>query len=532
MDTNTIVAWLVGAHCVFGLVRVLRSPLAHMHGWIIVFGGLSAAIIALWRFAPEHLAAVVLPPFVLFALVPQIAFARAARALAVGNFATAFRWYAVARFTHPFRNSHGWPSFVARVRVDEERRGDVESSLAAAHAIATKRCGARGAALAHIGYSTSDWEGWLEHFEQHHERGELERDPSLFLARLTALGELGRIDELVGSYEANESRMAGSLAPTTALLVRATVAAYLGDVATVEWFERRSAAEMRARLRILIGRALERAGRADEGLAVLLALAEEPLATRLQRRRAALASERPLAPALLSDALRTRLGELHARERHDARFALVARDARGEPWATRALVVLLGAVFALQLARGATLADMLDARGNFDPTALIAMGALVTPTEAPYDQWWRPFSAAFLHIDGWHFALNALGLVFLGGLLERGWGRRWMIAVYVAAVVVSSQTVALIGSDAPQIFLGASGGVMGLLGAALGRTLVARALGRGSIVPRQALIFGAIVALQMAFDWSVPMVSSTAHLVGLATGFAIGAVATFAQRRS
>jgi membrane associated rhomboid family serine protease len=91
--------------------------------------------------------------------------------------------------------------------------------------------------------------------------------------------------------------------------------------------------------------------------------------------------------------------------------------------------------------------------------------------------------------------------------------------------------VALIGSESPQIFLGASGGVMGLLGAALGRTLVARALGRGSIVPRQALTFGAIVALQMVFDWSMPMVSSTAHLVGLATGFAIGAGATFAQRR-
>jgi membrane associated rhomboid family serine protease len=531
MDTNTIVAWLVGAHCVFGLVRILRSPLAHMHGWIVVFGGLSAAIIALWRFAPEHLAAAVLPPFVFFALLPQIAFARGARALAVGDFRAAFRWYAVARFTHPFRNAYGWPTFVARVRMDQEHLDDAEASLAAAHAIATKRCGARGAALAHIAYSTGDWEAWLDRFEQHPERRELERDPSLYLARLTALGELSRIDELVALYEANESRFAGSLPPTTALLVRATVAAYLGDVGTVAWFERGAVMEMDDRLCFLRGRALERAGRAEEGREVLLALTAYPNATKLQRRRAARALERPLAPLPISDALRLRLGHLHERERHDARFALVPRDPRRAPWATRALVVLLGAVFALQLARGATLADALDADGNFDPTELIAMGVLVTPPDAPYDQWWRPFSAAFLHVDGWHFALNALGLVFLGGLLERGWSRRWMLGVYLAAVVVSSQTVALIGSDSPQIFLGASGGVMGLLGAALGRTLVARALGCGSIVPRQALTFGAIVALQMVFDWSMPMVSSTAHLVGLATGFAIGAGATFAQRR-
>ncbi|MFJ3141255.1 rhomboid family intramembrane serine protease [Streptomyces halstedii] len=79
-------------------------------------------------------------------------------------------------------------------------------------------------------------------------------------------------------------------------------------------------------------------------------------------------------------------------------------------------------------------------------------------------QWYRLFTAMFLHQEVWHIAFNMLGLWWLGGPLEAALGRVRYLALYlVSGLAGSALTYAV--SDPAQGSLGASGAVFGLLGA-------------------------------------------------------------------
>ena len=69
-----------------------------------------------------------------------------------------------------------------------------------------------------------------------------------------------------------------------------------------------------------------------------------------------------------------------------------------------------------------------------------------------------------------------------------------------------------------------------MLGALLGRLLHGRFVARSPVVRGQLVLLVAVVLLQVAFDLSVPEVSSTAHLIGLLTGLLFGLIVT-ARRR-
>lgn len=116
--------------------------------------------------------------------------------------------------------------------------------------------------------------------------------------------------------------------------------------------------------------------------------------------------------------------------------------------------ILLGAivvVFVIETAAG----------GSTETEVLIRLGAKVTHRIAS-GEYWRLFTAMFLHIGLLHLAFNGYALVALGTELERliGWTR--FMAVYLAA--------GLLGSLASYAFsaglsAGASGAIFGIIGA-------------------------------------------------------------------
>ena len=129
-------------------------------------------------------------------------------------------------------------------------------------------------------------------------------------------------------------------------------------------------------------------------------------------------------------------------------------------------------------------------------------------------------TAGFLHFGPLHLGLNLLGLWILGRRVERAWGRARFIACYLLATVASTSLFTLFVSATaqPLILVGASGGVMGLLGALLGRAFVARLKRRTSAASQDLAWLALVVAFQVAFDLSTPVVSSTAHIIGLSAG--------------
>ena len=132
---------------------------------------------------------------------------------------------------------------------------------------------------------------------------------------------------------------------------------------------------------------------------------------------------------------------------------------------------------------------------------------------------WTFLTAAFLHGSLFHIAVNMYVLYLTGPYLERALGRwRFALVYLVSALGGSVGYLLLYGAGDPGT-VGASGAVFGLFGAML-------VLQRRMRLPlRQTAI---IIGLNVVVGFAIPGIAWQAHLGGLATGAALGAVMAFA----
>ena len=181
------------------------------------------------------------------------------------------------------------------------------------------------------------------------------------------------------------------------------------------------------------------------------------------------------------------------------------------PWATYALILLNFAMFAVEEASG----------GSTDDDTLYRLGALSPETVFDGGEVWRIGAALFLH-DGYaHVLFNMAALAAFGARLERQCGPLRFTLVYLGAGLLSMGSVLALteaGVLEPALLVGASGAIMGLVGASAG--LAVRALRTDRFRSLQTLRSAAvIVGLQSAFDWAIPHVSFSGHISGTVAGF-------------
>lgn len=137
-------------------------------------------------------------------------------------------------------------------------------------------------------------------------------------------------------------------------------------------------------------------------------------------------------------------------------------------------------------------------------------------------------AAAFLHFGPIHLVMNLLGLIILGRVIERTWGGWLTLISYlmsaIGAIGLAPYVIALQGEPGYTALVGASGGVMGLLGGLLIQTLFNFLRNRTLPAFKEFAILLVIVIIQMAFDANTPNVSSEAHLLGMSIGIFCGTV--------
>ena len=131
-------------------------------------------------------------------------------------------------------------------------------------------------------------------------------------------------------------------------------------------------------------------------------------------------------------------------------------------------------------------------------------------------------ASLFLHFGALHLAMNMFALWILGPFTEFALGFRRFILVYALAGVGSMTVVMLFasGPDGEQLTVGASGCIMGLVGASEALMLRGWLREKALVAKRRLFAVLAIVSLQCLFDSVVPHVSMTAHLSGAVIGFA------------
>ena len=134
-------------------------------------------------------------------------------------------------------------------------------------------------------------------------------------------------------------------------------------------------------------------------------------------------------------------------------------------------------------------------------------------------EWWRLISSQFVHLDAMHLLFNAYGIYILGRFIERCYGLRRMLVIYLASGTIGSLASFLTN---PVPAGGASGAVYGLVGA----LMVFGFKYRKSLPPdlSKALTMGlvpwVVLSLGIGFIESIPM-DNAAHIGGLVSGAAI-----------
>ncbi len=148
------------------------------------------------------------------------------------------------------------------------------------------------------------------------------------------------------------------------------------------------------------------------------------------------------------------------------------------------------------------------------PAPVLAEGALI-PALVAEGQAWRLLSSVFLHSGAIHLTFNMLALYFLGSFVEEAFGRWRFLALYVISGLAGGIAYLYFGAfERPAV--GASGAIFGLLGGVLGYAVRRGTFSWQNPIIRQLLI---LLALNLYLGFSVPNISNTAHLGGLAGGF-------------
>ena len=188
---------------------------------------------------------------------------------------------------------------------------------------------------------------------------------------------------------------------------------------------------------------------------------------------------------------------------------------KGSTVATWTLMAVLTIVILIELPGGAT-----------DQANLYRLGALELSADPSRvtGSWWRIVTAAFLHFGLSHYAANLFGLFFLGRYMERMWGAAGVLACYlIAAIGANAAAIYLLAPPTGNAFVvGASGGVMGIVGGLVALLLAEWLRTRTRLLLRQLALLGLVLVVQLVFDLSTPNVSSTIHLSGAFIGLLTG----------
>jgi rhomboid protease GluP len=178
-----------------------------------------------------------------------------------------------------------------------------------------------------------------------------------------------------------------------------------------------------------------------------------------------------------------------------------------KPWGSWLLVLAVVAVFiGFEFIPG----------GENDPDRLYRLGAMVS---RPYlnGEWWRLFTSLFLHLGWLHLIFNAYALLLIGPFAERRLQTWRFLFLYffcgMLAMWISASTSEMI------LLVGASGSIMGLLGASGGVMLQQFRKKKSPVAKKFFLNVLFVLVLQTTFDIFTPNVSLTAHISGFSAGF-------------
>ncbi len=157
---------------------------------------------------------------------------------------------------------------------------------------------------------------------------------------------------------------------------------------------------------------------------------------------------------------------------------------------TNTIFVVLVAMFIIETLRG----------GSDESAVLFKLGAQFNPAIIILGQWWRLFTAQFLHIGLLHLVVNCVTLFYMGQYLEPMLGHVRFLIIYLLAGVGGNLMTLALGSD-NAVSAGASTALFGLFGAMIALGIANRTHEGMAYLGRQSFV---LAVINLLFDINIP----------------------------
>ncbi|HEV8541227.1 MAG TPA: rhomboid family intramembrane serine protease [Verrucomicrobiae bacterium] len=521
MDNLLILFWIIAISTFstfwIALVRLRRAS----RGWLCISIAILIVLSVAWFQKSDPLVYIGAFMWSLLIAAPSLLARLYHKRLLEQRYTAAHRTARVIACLHPFDGWREQPRIARALRFAQ--KGNIETALTLLGEMAREPSPVSLiiSATVNLYRLTSRWEEFLN-------RAALQgldpaKNSALLPVFLRALGEIGDLPGIIQLYEARKAEIDRLSPGSSRDACRLGLFAFCGRADLVERLFVGSLAPMPVNSKAFWLVTAELAAGACPGaganagdslsarrkLASLLEAADPTMRSAIERRLSTpLASASSLGPAgmrLVDQAAK----DLHQDQAFGFNAAIPLRHAR----ATQMLIALNLLMFAFEIKQG----------GATNGEVLYRLGALYPPVVRA-GEWWRLGAAMFLHFGALHLAMNMLALWALGPFVERAFRFGRFLLLYLLAGLGSMLFITFrsIGTHADQFTVGASGAIMGIIGAT-GALMLKGWLRHQAQPAKQRLIrIIIVVGLQTLLDAVIPQVSMAAHLSGAAIGCATG----------
>ena len=153
---------------------------------------------------------------------------------------------------------------------------------------------------------------------------------------------------------------------------------------------------------------------------------------------------------------------------------------------------------------------------DMDMEVLVKMGALFGPITVLGGEWWRLFTAMFLHGGMTHLLMNMFSLYLIGRGVEQYFNTTSYLIIYLFSGLLGG--LASLYMHPASVGIGASGAIFGIFGAMAGFFLAHREKIE-SHTKAFMKEFAIIIGINLVIGFSIPSVDVSAHIGGLIIGF-------------
>ncbi len=511
MDLDLIILWLVCPSSLLALIVVWMRLRFSEPGWIALYLAVLLLSVAGWLSGQSAIVYAAAAIWLVFAILPGILARVLNRRVMQQNYVAARRLARIISWLHPADGMRELPRIAHALQLAQ--RGDVAAASDALSRFQNVKSSIGLAAMTHLFRITNQWEELLAWLARHQQI--LARNAQFLPIELRARGELGDLRGLVEFYDRNRKRIA-KLAPSASRDVcRLMLFAFCGQRQAVQRLFAGNLALLPATVRAFwLATADLHAGESESArrqFEELLPAADSVLRPAILQRL----SQVPAPPQPLDEAAQHVIDAAAAEHDHEQTFGATPSLFSPRARATQILIVLNLVMFGVESCLG----------GGTNTAVLYRLGAL-SPLAVHAGQWWRLLTSVFLHFGAVHLAMNMLALWLFGPFVEFALGFRRFLLLYLLTGIGSMATVLVLSSGVStySLTVGASGSIMGLIGATAALMLRGWLREDAHAAKRRLGLMVLLVLMQVVFDSTMPQVSGTAHLSGVVIGFAIATV--------